>query len=75
MWIYTDLDDAHRVQIKEREEFKKNDLAPIKERYLRENTWISDFSNFKDQDDLEKKQVRYSRLCPSECLSCVWQVV
>jgi hypothetical protein len=60
MWIYTDFDDPHHVQIKEREEFKKNELAPIKERYLRENTWISDFSNFKDQDDLEKKQVRYS---------------
>lgn len=29
MWIYTDLDDAHRVQIKEREEFKKNELDPV----------------------------------------------
>ncbi len=24
MWIYTDFDDPHHVQIKEREEFKKN---------------------------------------------------
>ena len=78
MWIYTDFDDLHHVQIKEREEFKKNELASIKEKYLRENTWISDFSNFKDQDDLEKKQVRYSHNLkkaisgPLVKIPCLW---
>lgn len=61
MWIYTGFDDAHHAQIKEKEEFKKNELDPIKERYVRENTWISNFSNFKGQDDLEKKQAGYSQ--------------
>lgn len=78
MWIYTDFDDSHHVQIKERKEFKKNELAPIKERYLRENTWISDFSNFKDQNDLEKKQASYSHNLkkaisgPLVKISCLW---
>ena len=78
MWIYTDFDDAHHTQIKEKEEFKKNELDPIKERYVRKNTWISNFSNFNGQDDLEKKQASYSHNLkkaisgPLVKIPCLW---
>ena len=37
MWMYDDFGTDHRAQIKEKEEFKKNVLLPIRERYLRGN--------------------------------------
>ena len=45
---------------------------------MQENTWISNFSNFKDQDDLEKKQARYSHNLkkaisgPLVKIPCLW---
>ena len=64
MWMYDDFGTDHRAQIKEKKEFKKNVLLPIRERYLRGNKWISDFfdsSNFRDQQDLENQYRAYGQ--------------
>ena len=81
MWMYDDFGTEHRAQIKEKEEFKKNVLLPITERYLRENKWISDFfdsPNFRDQQDLENKYNGYvSKYQQGVCglllkIPCLW---